>query len=235
MNSRESQSTLFDAVFAQAVIKNFEDELAEIPPRQELEKIYSFSAVHIAKMKKLFWQDKRKDIIRKIDKWSRSTAAVIVIIMVLFFGVMLSSPQVRAAVTDVIVQWYEKFTSFTSGTNEQTKVDNIEWWPAYLSDGFSEHEILQTGGINEICFYNTNGKDITLIYLTSTGSIAVNNEGVIYSTVTVNDIVYHLFESKEEGTRSSIVWDMNGYRFTILSEYPIKELQKMAVSVSAEK
>ncbi|MHB8061777.1 MAG: DUF4367 domain-containing protein [Ruminiclostridium sp.] len=235
MNSRESEPTLFDAVFAQAVIKNFEDELAEIPSRQELEKTYSFSAVHIAKMKKLFGQDKRKDILRRIGIWGRSTAAVIVIIMALFFGVMLSSPQVRAAVTDVIVQWYEKFTSFTSGTNEQTKVYNIEWWPAYLPDGFSEHEILQTGGINEICFYNTNGKDITLIYLTSTGSIAVNNEGVIYSTVTVNDIVYHLFESKEEGTRSSIVWDMNGYRFTILSEYPIKELQKMAVSVAAEK
>jgi len=66
-------------------------------------------------------------------------------------------------------------------------------------------------------------------------SIAVNNEGVIYSTVTANNIVYHLFESKEERTRSSIVWDQDGYRFTIISEYPITELQKMAVSVTAEK
>jgi hypothetical protein len=234
MISRESEPTLFDAVFAQAVVLNFEDELAEIPPKQELEKMYSFSAVHIVKMKKLFGSDKKKDIFRKIGKWSRSVAAVIVIIMALFFGVMLSSPQVRAAVSNVIIEWYEKFTSFTSD-NSQIKVDDIEWWPKYLPDGFSEHEILQTGSINEISFYNAEGKDITLLYLKSTDTIAVNNEGVIYSTVTANNIVYHLFESKEEGTGSSIVWDQDGYRFTIISEYPIKELQKMVVSVTAEK
>lgn len=235
MISRESEPTLFDAVFAQAVVLNFEDELAGIPPKQELEKIYSFSAVHIAKMKKLFGTDKKKDIFRKIGKWSRSVAAVIVIIMALFFGVLLSSPQVQAAVSNVIIELYEKFTSFTSGTNEQIEVDSTEWWPAYLPAGFSEHEIFQTGSINEICFYNVEGKDITLIYLKNTDAIAVNNEGVIYSTVTANNIVYHLFESKEEGTRSSIVWDQDGYRFTFLSEYPIKELQKMAISVTAEK
>lgn len=235
MSSRESESALFDAVFAQAVIKSFDDELAGIPPRQELEKIYSFSAAHIAKMKKLFDQDKRKDTIRKIEKWGRSAAAVIVIAVALFFGVLLTSPQVRAAVSDVIVEWYEKFTSFTSGSHEQTKVDTIEWRPTYLPDGFSEPEVLQTGGINELCFYNTEGQDITLLYFKSTDAVAVNNEGVTYSTVTANDVVYHLFESQEEGTRSSVVWDKDGYRFTILSEYPIAELQKMAVSVSAEK
>lgn len=235
MNSHEFDSTLFDAVFAQAVIKNFEDELKEIPPRQELEKMYSFSVSHIAKMKKLFRQEKRRDIFRKIGIWGRSTAAVIVIAMALLLGALLLSPQVRAAVSEVIIQWYEKFTSFTSGTTEQTDIDNLEFWPTYLPEGFSRHEVLQSGSINEINFFNTEGNDITLVYLESAGAIAVNNENVIYSTVTNNNFVYHIFESKEEGTRSSIVWDMNGYRFTILSEYPIKELQKMAVSITTEK
>jgi hypothetical protein len=235
MNNRESEPTLFDAVFAQAVIKNFEDELDQIPPRQELEKIYSFSEAHIAKMKRLFGQDKRKDIFRKIGIWSRSVAAVIVIAMALLFGALLLSPQVRASVSEVIIQWYEKFTSFTSGTNEQENLENLEFWPTYLPEGFSQHEVLQSGSINEISFSNTEGNDITLVYLESTGAIAINNEDVIYSTVTDNNIVYHLFESKEKGTRSSIVWDMNGYRFTILSEYPIQELQKMAASVATEK
>jgi hypothetical protein len=235
MINHEFDPLLFDAVFAQAVIKNFEDELNEIPPREELEKRYSFSESHIAKMKKLFRRDKQKEILRKIGIWGRPTAAAIITAMALLFGALLLSPQVRAVVSEVVIQWYEKFTSFTSGTTEQTDIDNLEFWPTYLPEGFSQHEVLQSGSINEIYFFNTEGNDITLVYLESSDAIAVNNEDVLYSTVTNNNVVYHIFESKEEGTRSSIVWDMNGYRFTLLSEYPIKELQKMATSIITEK
>lgn len=181
MIGSESETTLFDVVFAQAVVLNFENELAEIPAKQELEKIYSFSASHIDKMEKLFGIDKKKNLLRKIGKWIRYAAAVIFIIMTLFFSMFLSSPRVRAAVSDVTIEWYEKFTSFTFGTNEQIKVDTTEWWPAYLPAGFSEHEILQSGSINEICFYNAEGKDITLIYLKSTEAIAYSvSSGRLY-------------------------------------------------------
>ncbi len=67
-------------------IDDMENELASdtLPvDRQELEKMYSFSEAHIVKMKKLFGQDKRKDIFRWNRIWGRSVAAVIVITMAL--------------------------------------------------------------------------------------------------------------------------------------------------------
>ena len=48
----------FEEIFAQAVIKSFEDELAAIPPREELEKMYTFSDRHKARMEELFEEDK---------------------------------------------------------------------------------------------------------------------------------------------------------------------------------
>ena len=51
----------FEEIFAQAVIKSFEDELAAIPPREELEKMYTFSNRHKARMEELFEEDRKRD------------------------------------------------------------------------------------------------------------------------------------------------------------------------------
>jgi len=51
----------FEELFAKAVIQSFEDELAAFPPQEELEKMYTFSDRHKARMEKLFEEDRKRD------------------------------------------------------------------------------------------------------------------------------------------------------------------------------
>ena len=54
MINMDGNRNLFDALLRQAVIDNYEEELAAIPDEQELSAVYSFSDTHNARMKNLF-------------------------------------------------------------------------------------------------------------------------------------------------------------------------------------
>ena len=158
-------------------------------------------------------------------------AVAIVMCVCLIFGTMMSIPTVRAAVVEVIVQWFEQFTKFASNP----EIDNVSpvstWAPQYLPEGYQNTETLMQDGINQLIYSNANGNEIVFTYVTEIGSISVNNEKVTYRTETHGGIMYQIFESQEVGIDSSIVWDMNGYGFLINGNCPVDELVKMAVSV----
>jgi hypothetical protein len=48
------RETIFENLLHRVVIEDHENELASIPPEDELKKMYSFSPRHEAKMKALF-------------------------------------------------------------------------------------------------------------------------------------------------------------------------------------
>ena len=57
MSSKKQGYDWFEPIFAQMVVQSLEDELASIPPRKELEKMYQFSERHQKKMAQLFGTD----------------------------------------------------------------------------------------------------------------------------------------------------------------------------------
>ncbi|MDQ4679252.1 hypothetical protein, partial [Stenotrophomonas maltophilia group sp. RNC7] len=110
--------TVFEALFRQAVINNFKEEIESIPSKDQLAKNYSFSPIFEMKMKKVFAKDQRKSFIKMSMNYARKVASIIIIVFGIMFFTLLFSPEVRAAVGNVFVEWYEKFTSFTYRTEE---------------------------------------------------------------------------------------------------------------------
>jgi len=51
---RTINDNVFEALFRQAVIDNFLEEIDSLPPDEELSKIYIFSPEHEARMQRLF-------------------------------------------------------------------------------------------------------------------------------------------------------------------------------------
>jgi len=158
-------------------------------------------------------------------------AVAIVMCVCLIFGTMMSIPTVRAAVVDVIVQWFEQFTKFAANPETDNVSPVSTWVPQYLPEGYKNIETITQDGISQFIYSNADGNEIVFTYVTGIGSISVNNEKVTYRTETHGSIIYQIFESQEAGIDSSIVWDMNGYSFLISGECPIDELMKIAVSV----
>jgi hypothetical protein len=232
MNNNENE--LFEAMLEKAVAQNFEDELAAIPPREELEKMYAFSDRHNARMEKLFEPGAKKARLRSVVRYSRSVAAILAVTIAVAFGGLLFNPQVRAAVGDTIVQWFDLFAKFISVSDEQSETVASEWRPAYLPEGFSE-EVLMTGDINLIQYTNIDGAGVLLTYMMADNSMSVNSEGVEYNTLRIEGVDYHMFEASDADTENIIVWEQDGNRFQISSLESIIELQKIAMSVRPQK
>jgi hypothetical protein len=221
----------FEAVLRQAVIKNNMDEIEAIPSDEELAKLYTFSERHSKRMKKLFSADKRKETFTVVYKWGKVAVVAICVSATLVFGILLTSAEVRKTVGDVIVTWFEKFTKFQSEeSNEEFTKHN--WSPRYVPAGYNMLESYEFGSMSVIEYGNQSGSKIELDYMPSDGAISVDNEGREYSVMVENDIVYHLFKAfpEDEHKGNTVVWDMGGYRFTILGYCDIDELLKMAVS-----
>jgi hypothetical protein len=223
---------LFEAILRQAVIKNHENEIAAIPTDEELRKLYTFSDEHNRKMKKMFSADRRQEAFVVIFKWTKVAAITICISASVLFSALLTSAEFRKAVGDVIVTRFERFTKFESLEANDNFIER-DWSPEYIPTGFVLHDNYEVGEIKGIEFINADNIMIDFMYMPSGFSTSVDNEHLGYSIIVENGIIYHLFEATSENERyeNMIVWDMNGYRFMITSNYNVDELMKIAFSV----
>jgi hypothetical protein len=163
MNDDSKGAELFDAVFEKAVILDFEDELAAISTQEALERDHAFSARHIAEMKLLFesaTRGKKKRATRRIA--GTCTASLVLATALLFGSLVFFSPQVRATVVKVIVEWFDRFTMFQ--TSEETNAELGKWRPTFLPSGYREEEAEIGVDMGSVVYRNPEGGGIVLVF-----------------------------------------------------------------------
>ena len=226
---RTINDSVFEALFRQAVIDNFNEELDSLPPDEELAKIYTFSPEHENRMRRLFTLEARKERTRTVIRWSRRAVAVIVIAVTIIFSTLMFVPQVRAAVAQTIIEWCDKFVRFTSRAPEEAKMDLA---PGYIPDGFNEIIRDESDTITTVIYENED--DMLLIFQASvaSGSLSVDNENSNYEMCLIDDIEYHIFTSTVEAEDSLVVWETKDQRYTISSMISIEEILAMATSIT---
>lgn len=222
----------FEAMLRQAVIKNHTDEMEALVSEVEAGEEHVFSERRNIRMKKLFAAHKRHEVFTIVYKWGKVAVVAVCVSATLVFGTLLTSAEVRKAVGDVIVTWFDKFTKFQSPEISDDFTER-EWKPNYLPDGFTLQETYEVGRMKGYEYVNSTGILVDFSYRPSDSSTSVDNENMIYSTFIENDIVYHLFEPtiKDEYEDTIIVWNKDEYRFTLIGNYDIDELIKIALSV----
>ncbi|MFA7412412.1 MAG: DUF4367 domain-containing protein [Tissierellaceae bacterium] len=177
MNKDQVNDLVFEALFRQAVIDNFKEKIDSIPTNEELIRIHTLSQEFEIKMKKLLIKDHRRDLLKKTILYSKRVVSVLIIVLGLLFSTLFFNTEVRATVGKVLLEWYEKFTSFTIN-NEEPINEKKDWTLNYLPEGYtlSNHEEL--GLITNIEFTNSQGEIIRFSYQPEDGTtnISVDNE-----------------------------------------------------------
>lgn len=230
MNSHETSYGVFDALFGQAVFDNFYDELDSLQSDKELSEKYTFSRAHEMKMKKLFAKEARRETLHEAATWSRRIAAAFIIVVTLLFATLMSVPQVRAVVFQTLTEWYEKFVRFSSSAPESEKT-SLE--PEYIPEGFVEIAREEMSMMVTIMYMDFN-EDMVITFHSAmaTHTVSVDNEEKDYTILEMLGIEYHLFTSQDGIGDNSIVWDVNGQRYSITSSLSVELLIKMATSVN---
>lgn len=220
--------SVFGALFRQAVIDNFLEELNSLPPDEELAKFYTFSPEHEARMQRLFSREARKKRVHTAVRWSRRAAAVIVIAAAVLFAALMFVPQVRAEVSRTITEWYSQFVRFTSNAPD-TKKTNLE--PKYIPEGFNEILRDDLEMISAVIYENKEGLLIVFQSSLESGSLSLDNENSIYDTQKIDGVEYHVFTTTVEDGENHLVWAIDGQRYLVSSVLPIDVLFAIAMSI----
>lgn len=180
---------LFEVVLERAFIEHEKDLLKSYPDDVELEREYPISKKEIRRFKNIV---KEKEYGKKLVRVYLERAAVVVLCMIsLFFALVMTSPEVRAAVENVILKWYDKYTEFiftesTTGLVAE-KIEDVEI--GYVPDGFdlvfdnkTEYEIsLYYQNINNL------NEDINIkIFYNDDAVIFTDNEKMTYEKIDLN-------------------------------------------------
>jgi hypothetical protein len=223
---------LFEAMLRQAVIKSHMKELAELPSDEELRKMYTFSERHNKRMRKLFASDRRRDVFIVVRNWSKVAAVVVCIMTTVLFGILLTSSEVRAAVRETVTSWFGLFERFESTQPYENFVER-DWSPEYLPIGFILIDSIELGEIKFFEYVNADGVIIDFSSRLSDSATYISSTDAEHSIISLNGVDYHLFLATDDAEykSNSVVWDMQGYRFTIAGVYDIDELLEIAVSV----
>lgn len=236
MGKNQMNDIVFEALFRQAVIDDFNEEINSIQSNEELSKIYSFSTEFETRMKRLLTKVRRKDHFKKIMYYSRKVASIVIIVLGLLFSSLLLNTEVRATVGKVLVEWYEKFTTF-SFRDDVVIDENKNWILGYIPEGYVQKTYEVLGRIKNIEYVNIQGDKIRFTYVpdNSITNISVDNENHEIDTfILLGNKAYSIIATNNEFD-NGIIWNMEGYTFDLWSKLPIDELKRVAESIVENK
>ena len=228
MNENKQSDNLVDAYIGQAVIDNFYEEYNSLPSLEELSKEYTFSEKHERRMKALFVKEERKEYFKKTVHIGRKVAAIFLIFIAVFAGMLMINPNVRATVVETIITWQREFVKFLSSNAE---VEGSSMMPTYIPTGFREGFYEFVDGSTVILYLNEKGETILFQSLKAEGTLYVDNEDAVYDVLNIDGVSYNILKALETGVENTIIWEIQGWRYIIRSTIDIESLQEMALSL----
>ena len=228
MTSSNVTDNIFDALFKQAIIDNFNDELDSYVPDSESIKQYMFTPEHERRIRALFAKEERKESLRNVMIWSKKIAAVLIIAISILFGSLMLVPEVRAVINETVIEWFDQFVRFSSNATDEEKT-NLE--PSYIPDGFEEDYRDGNEYITIIIYTNQDGVRIFFESQTVDAQLSVDNEGYEYEIKQFGTIDYHIFTAVVNDKENSIIWERSGQRYHLSSVVSVDQLLEIAFSI----
>ena len=235
MDIQKIREEQFEAVLRVAALDVYEEEMAEIPSDEELERDYSFSERHERKMKRLFRKVKHMNTIKTIRSVSYRVAAAYSLLSAFFIVVLFFNGDFRSIVKTTLSKTFENTVEpvvpLIFSESEPIYDSFREWKPEYIPEGFSEKAAYETGGAAYIEYVNENKE--TIVYEFIPDGILLpalfeieHDECEQFLT---NGLVYYLFCGSEVESKNCIFWESGGNRFLIEGICDKYELLKMAL------
>ena len=229
----ELKEKIFDLVLKEALQESLDKELQEIDEMVASSPPHEFSPQFEKRMRKLINSIGRKDRIKKYTRIAVRTIVSMAAAFGLIFGVLLTQPEVSAAVQNVIRTVFDRYDKYDYVGDELT-VDNFNnnirlgYVPDgyYLSSGYYSHAAVLLTYVNE------NKNEIMFDYGIANGASGIyDNEHNSYSEFTINGIDYYYYESNDNDFYDILVWYKDGYSFSVFAHLSKEELVKIAENV----
>ena len=229
----ELKEKIFDLVLKEALQESLDKELQEIDEMVASSPPHEFSPQFEKRMRKLINSIGRKDRIKKYKRIAVRTIVSIAAAFGLVFGVLLTQPEVSAAVQNVIRTVFDRYDKYDYIGDELTIDnfnDNIRF--GYVPDDYYLSSGDYLAANVALIYKDIYDNEIMFDYGIADGTSSIyDNEHNSYSEFTINGIEYRYYESNDSDFPNTIVWYNKGYSFSISAHIPKEELVKIAENV----
>jgi hypothetical protein len=221
---------VFEAMLREAVTANFRSKMDAMPSEDEIMKEHPLSDGHNRRMDALFAMERRQAVTRKMFVNAKAAVIFICVTATLTFALMMTNPEVRAAVRNAVVSFYEGFTrvEFEEPHNDEKEAQGFS--PRHIPHGFelTHSEIL---GFNYLAIYENADGNIIILDIGPPDAINVDNDEHTYYEETHDGVIYHIHEALDEDKFTSVMWTNKGFMFSLKGNARKEEFMDMARSM----
>lgn len=226
-----TKNKIFDIILAEALEECLDEELKRYD-EIKLDKPHEFSKEYKRKMRKIANSVGRKDRIKKYKRIAVRSVISIAAAFGLVFGVLLTQPEVFAAVKNVFRSVFDKYDRYEYVGGEIT-VENFDdsFRLGYIPDGY-----LLSNGVYSPAYvvltYEKGNEIIEFDYgIADSLSISYDNEHNLFETFTVDKINYYYYISDDKDFCDTLLWYDSGYFFSLNAQLSKEEFVKIAENI----
>ena len=230
MTNRSENEKIFEAILVSA----FRDAANLDMEEDELCEPVKLSPEHLKEERRAYnrYEFRRKWIWVTGNQILRRVVAIILVVGCVGFAVLVSMPEVRAAVVDAVVKFRDKYVSLDfTGAGSGTFTSG-EYTFGYIPKGFKLTEEYEDPITKSYEFTNDEGEELSISYTPAFATLTeADIENSEYSEIMVNDHVARLFGTDDCGITLLIFSDGN-YVFRVSGNISEKEIIKFAEKIS---
>lgn len=227
---------LFDIAMSLACDSDLESELALFRSFDEIP--CSFSEEHSRNIRYILPHNGRRPIWRRKMVFAHFTARRMAASIAVVFSLVLCGcacfPNVRAAVRELAVEFYDQYVGITDDGNAILKDPMEHHAPTYIPEGYEIEREDLTFYYGSIRYVNNEGKFIKYYQdFNKYATMYFDSEGAVLSDIFIDEYRGKYLEYPDERkTQNVVMWTDGTYTYYIVSELAYEELKIMAESVS---
>lgn len=235
------RDSVFDGILSAAIKEFVEEELASVPSDGELAEMYPVPSKMIKKYKRKVKERQYQLPISLV--YLRRVAVVFLAIVSIAFGVFATSEDVRAAIVNTVVTWYEKYVQMNFSKSQnfadlETNDEAINTIPEFNELEISyiplEYDLISSNEdkyTREYIYTSNSGGYIFIgIYKSTITEIATDIELMEYTQIKINKNDGYIFINESEKT-VSLVFGNNKYSALITAISEKDEIIKVAENI----
>jgi len=226
-----TKNKIFNAILAEVLEDCLDDELKKYD-EIKFDRTHEFSPQYKKKRRKIINSVGRKNRIKKYKHIAVRSVISVAAAFGLVFGVLLTQPEVYAAVQNVIRNVFDKYDKYEYVSEELT-VENFDdsFRLGYVPDGYLLSNGFYSPAYVRLTYTNENNEILFTYGIADSLSASYDNEHNSFETFSADGIEYYYYKSNDEDFYSTLLWYENGYAFSLDAQLSKDELVKIAENI----
>ena len=231
---------IFDSILTSAFNDYINKQIENEPTDDELAEKYPIPKNGLKRILKSIKEQKYHRPMYIV--YLQRVAVTVLILAATVFSLLMSNSKIRAAVTDVIIEWYNthikiEFTSDPSDDTETTPISEYSLQIGYIPEGFELIDTIDYENHFKSYTYTMNDQYIQIEFnKTNFLNYLLDSEIYKFDSLVINELSGYIFSDNNDTiTYTSIIWGNELFTITLDTPLDSQESIKIAQNIKISK